>query len=107
MFIFIVSPPAVIERGPIDAEVHADLDKLRFAVPTVIADAIDRAAMRAGLSGTDGYLEEWKRIAENCGDDLKAEAATLAARLEEAYDKERLMSLIRNGGNEPDSPSQS
>ena len=71
------------------------------------ADAIDRAAMRAGLSGTDGYLEEWKRIAENCGDDLKAEAATLAARLEEAYDKERLMSLIRNGGNEPDSPSQS
>jgi predicted secreted protein len=69
------------------------------------ADAIDRAAMRANLSGTDAYLEEWKRISENCGDDLKGEAQRAAQNIESSYDKERLMALIRNNGVEPGSES--
>ena len=64
------------------------------------ADAIDRAAMRAGKGGTDAYLEEWKRVSAPCGDDLEAEAKQAAAELEAAYDKERLLALIRNDGNE-------
>lgn len=64
------------------------------------ADAIDRAAMRAGKGSTDAYLEEWKRVSENCGDDLRAEAQAAAEKLEAAYDKERLLALVRNLGNE-------
>ncbi len=37
--------------------------------------AIDRAAMRAQLTGTDAYLEQWRRADPTpCGDDLEAEA---------------------------------
>ena len=37
--------------------------------------AIDRAAMRAQLTGTDAYLEQWRRADPMpCGDDLEAEA---------------------------------
>jgi hypothetical protein len=71
------------------------------------ADAIDRAAMRAGLMGSDAYLEEWKRVTENCGDDLVAEAQAAAAKIESGYDKERLKRLIRNHGNDSEVISQS
>ena len=70
------------------------------------ADAIDRAAMRAGLIGSDAYLEQWSRVSVNCGDDLRTEAQAAAARLEADYDKDRLMALIRNQGNEPETASQ-
>ena len=66
------------------------------------ADAIDRAAMRAGKGSTDAYLEEWRKVPTPCGDDLQAEAEAAAAKLEQEYDKERLMALIRNLGNEPE-----
>ena len=39
--------------------------------------AIDRAAMRAQLTGTDAYLEQWRRGEPTpCGDDLEAEAGS-------------------------------
>ena len=64
------------------------------------ADAIDRAAMRGGKGDTDAYLEEWKRVQTPCGDNLQEEAEMAAAKLEQEYDKDRLMALIRNEGNE-------
>ncbi|MBX2868333.1 MAG: virulence factor [Acidiferrobacterales bacterium] len=64
------------------------------------ADAIDRAAMRGGAAGTDAYLEEWRRETTACGADLQAEADAAAAKLEEAYDKERLLALIKNEGRD-------
>ena len=70
-------------------------------------EAIDMAAMRAGLVGTDAYLEEWKRSSENCGDDLKAEAESAAARIEAEYDKDRLVELVKNSGIDPQNTSQS
>jgi len=66
------------------------------------AEAIDAAAMRAGKAGTDAYLEEWRRISENCGDDLRAEVEAAAAKLEQSYDRERLIALVKNDGFEPD-----
>ncbi len=36
-------------------------------------EAIDAAAMSAGLFDSDGYLEEWRRKTRACGDDLEAE----------------------------------
>ena len=61
-------------------------------------EAIDVAAMRAGLIGTDDYLSEWRRESEACGDDLEAEATAEAARLEAEYDDEALAELSRSGG---------
>jgi cvfA/B/C family virulence factor len=63
-------------------------------------EAIDAAAMRAGLIGTDAYLEEWRREARECGDDLAAEAAEEAAWLEAAYTDDLLERLVRMNGKE-------
>jgi hypothetical protein len=63
--------------------------------------AIDRAAMRAKLTGTDAYLEHWRRAQpSDCGDDLDAEAAAAAQRLETDYDDARLAALVAAGGQE-------
>ncbi len=64
--------------------------------------AIDRAAMRAGLTGTDAYLGEWRRGApEPCGDDLEAAADAAVAALEAAWPAERLRAAAKAGGREP------
>ena len=60
--------------------------------------AIDRAAMYAGLFGTDEYLSEWTRDSRPCGEDLEAEATQEAARLEAEYTPELLNELAGNGG---------
>ena len=61
--------------------------------------AIDRAAMKAKLRDTDSYLTEWRRAAPvDCGDDLEAEAASAAERLEGDFPDERLLALVASGG---------
>jgi hypothetical protein len=62
--------------------------------------AIDRAAARAGLEAEDAYLAEWRRVSRPCGDDLDAEAAAEAARLEAAYPPDRLNRLAVDHGLE-------
>jgi hypothetical protein len=61
-------------------------------------EAIDAAAMRAGLIGTDAYLAEWRRESRECGDDLEREVADEAARLDGAYTDDRLDRLVRADG---------
>ncbi len=61
-------------------------------------EAIDAAAMRAGLIGTDTYLAEWRRETRPCGDDIDAEVAAEAARLADAYSDDALESLVRTSG---------
>jgi Virulence factor len=63
-------------------------------------EAIDAAAMSAGLIGTDEYLGEWRRESRSCGDELEAEVEAEAARLEEAYGSDRLDRLARSSGAE-------
>ena len=60
--------------------------------------AIDRAAMYAGLFGTDEYLNEWARDARPCGDDLESEADLEATRLEAEFTSEVLNDLASRGG---------
>lgn len=62
------------------------------------AEAIDKAAMRAKLAGTDAYLEEWRREVKKCAADLQASVDEAAQDLETAYDDKRLEEMIRNGG---------
>jgi hypothetical protein len=62
-------------------------------------EAVDRAAMRAGKGTSDAYLADWKRSEPRpCGEDLQAEAAAEAARLEAQFTDEDLERLIRAKG---------
>jgi hypothetical protein len=62
-------------------------------------EAIDRAAMRAGKGSSDAYLADWKRSDPRpCEDDIHAEVAAEAARLEARYTDEDLERLVRAKG---------
>lgn len=65
-------------------------------------EAIDRAAMRAALAGTDEYLAQWRRHERPCTDDLEAEADAEAKLLEAAYPPGRLTALVAAGGEATD-----
>ena len=60
--------------------------------------AIDRAAMRAGKGSSDAYLCDWRREASTCGDDLESAADELARVLEQRYNDDDLLALIRAKG---------
>jgi hypothetical protein len=60
--------------------------------------AIDKAASRAGKRAYNDYIEEWRKVARACGDDLEAEVNAEVARLEAEYDRHRLAELIQSGG---------
>ena len=62
--------------------------------------AIDKAASRAGKRAYNDYIEEWRKVARGCGDDLEAEVAAEVERLEKTYDKHHLAELIQSGGVE-------
>ena len=63
--------------------------------------AIDVAAMRSGMSGTDDYLAEWKsRPAPDREEPPEPAAEILAAELERTYTPERLSNLANTGGKE-------
>ncbi len=62
-------------------------------------EAVDRAAMRAGRGSSDAYIADWKRSEPRpCGEDLQAEAAAEAARIEARFTDEALEALIRARG---------
>jgi hypothetical protein len=64
-------------------------------------EAIDMAAMRSGAAGTDAYLAEWRRADPVAvGEDLDAEAAAAAERIEGEYTKARLVALVAAHGRE-------
>ena len=61
-------------------------------------EAVDRAAMRAGKGTSDAYLADWRRTPRKCGEDLAAEVAAEAARLESRYTDADLERVIRAKG---------
>ncbi len=68
-------------------------------LPERFEQAIDRAAMKAGLAGSDDYLTQWRRAAAvEIAGDAEDIAAAEAARLDAAYPPERLKQLIDNHG---------
>jgi Virulence factor len=70
-------------------------------LPERFIRAIDAAAMRAGASGTDAYLADWRRgDSSPCGDDIETEASAAAAGIEAEYDNVRLARLIAREGRE-------
>ena len=73
-------------------------DTAKLVLTERFAEAIDKAAMRARMAGTDAYLEQWRREVVNCGKDLQAVVDEAAAKLEAHYDDDRLDALVKTGG---------
>jgi hypothetical protein len=67
----------------------------KVELPQRFQDAIDRAAMVMGLTGTDAYLEQWRRDGwqERAGTPEEV-AQTVAAEVEAEYMPARLRELI-------------
>ena len=72
----------------------------RAQLPERFQEAIDAAAMRAGLIGTDAYLAEWRREPRDCDDDLEREVAEEIAWLDAAYPDDTLERLVRSDGRD-------
>jgi hypothetical protein len=94
----------VIRWREIPAQVVASRgrEKGRVELSPRFQVAIDRAAMKAKLIGTDAYLEQWSRSTTECGDDLDDEARREADRIESEYDDARLERLVAGLGIEED-----
>jgi hypothetical protein len=73
-------------------------ETVKRELPARFQVAIDRAAMYAGLFGTDEYLAEWVRDTRPCGDDLEAEVSGEVVRIEEEFDPDTLNDLAGSGG---------
>jgi hypothetical protein len=71
----------------------------RRELPDRFQKAIDAAAMKAGLIGSDEYLAAWRRQTRECGADLEAEVAAAIEHLDAQFDRETLLELTRNGGS--------
>lgn len=62
-------------------------------------EAIDMCAMRTGAAESEDYLAEWRKgDPVSVSDDLELEADKAAKVLEEQYDKERLVALVKSEG---------
>jgi hypothetical protein len=91
----------VVYWRDIPAQVIARAGRTRASIELAprFAEAIDAAAMRAGLRDSDAYLDEWRRgVPLPCGDDLDAAAKAEAARIEAEFPDDRVRSLVRNLG---------
>lgn len=75
----------------------------KHPLPERFEQAIDRAAMTAGLDGSDDYLAHWRKgpATEMDGDPAEL-AQQLAAQIEADYPKQRLIALAQAGGVETD-----
>jgi len=95
-----VAKLTIVYWRDIPAQVIAKQGRTSAKVPLDVRfeKAIDRAAMRARKIDADAYLNDWRREAVACSDDLEAEAKATAVRLESEFPDERLEQIIRNKG---------
>ena len=91
----------VVSWRDIPAQVKARQDRERTSrgLDPRFQEAVDAAAMRAGLTDTDDYLAEWRTSAwEERPGSPELAADQCAAELEAEYSPERLRLLVDNGG---------
>jgi chromosome condensin MukBEF ATPase and DNA-binding subunit MukB len=84
----------------IPSQVLAQQGRERFAVQLSarFQEAIDSAAMFAGKSEADAYMENWRKDISDCGEDLQNEAQKKAEELETRFTDEQLRLLIKSKG---------
>ena len=90
----------VISWRDIPAQVVARSGRVRASVelPGRFQIAIDRAAMNAGLFGSDAYLEEWRRTSRPCSENLDDEVTAEVERLVATHPAEAIKQLVANHG---------
>jgi hypothetical protein len=67
----------------------------KAALPDRFQEAVDEAAMRQGLAGSDAYLDAWEQGPWQAADGSPDEvAARIAAELDAAHPAERLESML-------------
>ncbi len=70
-------------------------NRVRVELPLRFQEAIDEAAMRAGLAGTDAYLDQWhKGDWQERDGEPKVVADSVAAELETEYSEAKVSELI-------------
>jgi hypothetical protein len=84
-------PAQVVGRAGRDGGIRKELAP-RFA------QAIDRAAMRAGRGSSDAYLADWRRESEQVSGDLEKLVDERVAELEARFDDDFLEALVKAGG---------
>jgi len=98
-----VAEVQVVYWRDIPAQVKARQGRQRAAraLDPRFQEAVDAAAMRAGLTDTENYLAEWRvsEWEERLGT-LEQVADLGAAEIEAQYSAERLRLLVDNGGRE-------
>ena len=62
------------------------------------AEAIDRAAMRAGRGSSDAYLEDWRRETEDVSGNLEERVRERVDFLESRFDDDTLEATVKAGG---------
>jgi Virulence factor len=84
----------------IPSQVLAQQGRERFAVMLSqrFQEAIDSAAIYAGKTDSDAYMEHWRKDISECGDNLQHEAEEKAGELEAAFSDEQLRQLIKSKG---------
>jgi hypothetical protein len=84
---------------PAQVVVRRGRETAKVQLSSRFQEAVDRAAMRAGRGTSDAYLADWRRSeARPCSDDIHAEAAAEAARIEARFTDLQLEELIRSKG---------
>jgi Virulence factor len=84
-------PMQVLVRGSGGATARAML-------PDRFQEAVDAAAMVAGLIGSDDYTEQMRMDSRECGDDLQHEVDTETVSILSEWDEQVLRETIRSGG---------
>lgn len=86
---------------PAQVRVRDDQGQVSRPLAPHFQQAIDDAAMRAGLTGTDAYLNEWRTSDwQSIDGDPKSAASSVVEELEANYTQERLEALVQNDGHE-------
>lgn len=89
---------------PAQVKVRSGRERIGRELSERFQKAIDWAAMAAGVTSTDGYLEEWRTSdwmalqAELPAAELREAASQLVQEIEAGYPPERLQSIMANKG---------
>ncbi|MCI0625097.1 MAG: virulence factor [Acidobacteria bacterium] len=91
---------------PAQVKVRAGARRVARGLSDRFQQAIDEAAMRAGLAGTDQYLAAWRMSPWQQRDgEPESIAEGVVSVVEADYPPSRLMEMVLNGGCDP--PTQS
>ena len=88
------------ESGPVEVAIVRDDagGSARRLLPDRFQEAVDAAAMVAGLIGSDDYTEQMAMDRSQVGDDLEAEAAAAEQAVLDEWSEDQLKVAIRAGG---------